>query len=31
VYIAERLAAHFRGGDGVALVRHRDLASRRHE
>jgi UPF0042 nucleotide-binding protein len=31
VYIAERLAAHFRGSEGVALVRHRDLASRRHE
>jgi UPF0042 nucleotide-binding protein len=31
VYLAERLAAHFRGSDGVALVRHRDLASRRHE
>ena len=25
------LAAHFRGSEGVALVRHRDLASRRHE
>jgi UPF0042 nucleotide-binding protein len=33
VYVAERLAAHFGGGDsrGQALVRHRDLASRRHE
>jgi len=31
VYLAERLAAHFRGSEGVALVRHRDLASRRHE
>jgi len=31
VYIAERLAAHFRGSEGVALVRHRDLTSRRHE
>ena len=28
VYLAERLAAHFRGSDGIALVRHRDLASR---
>jgi RNase adapter protein RapZ len=31
VYLAERLAAHFRSSDGVALVRHRDLTSRRHE
>jgi UPF0042 nucleotide-binding protein len=31
VYLAERLAAHFRGGGGQALVRHRDLGSRRHE
>jgi RNase adapter protein RapZ len=31
VYLAERLAAHFRGTEGQALVRHRDLASRRHE
>jgi UPF0042 nucleotide-binding protein len=31
VYLAERLAAHFRGSEGTALVRHRDLASRRHE
>jgi UPF0042 nucleotide-binding protein len=31
VYLAERLAAHFRGSEGIALVRHRDLASRRHE
>ena len=31
VYLAERLAAHFRGAEGQALVRHRDLASRRHE
>jgi UPF0042 nucleotide-binding protein len=31
VYLAERLAAHFRGTQGQALVRHRDLASRRHE
>ena len=31
VYLAERLAAHFGGLDGQALVRHRDLASRRHE
>lgn len=31
VYLAERLAAHFRSTQGQALVRHRDLASRRHE
>ena len=31
VYLAERLAAHFRISDETALVRHRDLASRRHE
>jgi UPF0042 nucleotide-binding protein len=31
VYLAERLAAHFRRTEGIALVRHRDLASRRHE
>ncbi|MGI9245707.1 MAG: RNase adapter RapZ, partial [Steroidobacteraceae bacterium] len=31
VYLAERLAAHFRSTEGQALVRHRDLASRRHE
>jgi Predicted P-loop-containing kinase len=31
VYLAERLAAHFSGPEGQALVRHRDLASRRHE
>jgi UPF0042 nucleotide-binding protein len=31
VYLAERLAAHFRGTEGTALVRHRDLASRQHE
>jgi UPF0042 nucleotide-binding protein len=31
VYLAERLAAHFRGSEGVALVRPRDLTSRRHE
>jgi UPF0042 nucleotide-binding protein len=31
VYLAERLAAHFRGSRGQALVRHRDLESRRHE
>lgn len=31
VYLAERLAAHFSGAEGQALVRHRDLASRRHE
>ncbi len=31
VYLAERLAAHFRGSEGSALVSHRDLTSRRHE
>jgi RNase adapter protein RapZ len=32
VYLAERLAAHFTGDTrGQALVRHRDLESRRHE
>jgi UPF0042 nucleotide-binding protein len=31
VYLAERLAQHFRGSQGQALVRHRDLESRRHE
>lgn len=31
VYLAEKLAAHFNGAFGRALVRHRDLASRRHE
>jgi len=32
VYLAERLAAHFSDGvRGQALVRHRDLESRRHE
>ena len=31
VYLAERLAAHFNATLGQALVRHRDLASRRHE
>jgi UPF0042 nucleotide-binding protein len=31
VYLAERLAAHFRSVEDTALVRHRDLASRRHE
>jgi UPF0042 nucleotide-binding protein len=31
VYLAERLAAHFRDTQGTALVRHRDLASRKHE
>jgi UPF0042 nucleotide-binding protein len=31
VYLAERLAGHFRGSQGTALVRHRDLASRQHE
>jgi UPF0042 nucleotide-binding protein len=31
VHLAERLAAHFNGTSGPALIRHRDLASRRHE
>jgi len=31
VYFAEKLAAHFDGRYGPALIRHRDLASRRHE
>ena len=31
VYLAEKLAAHFSGRFGQALIRHRDLASRRHE
>ena len=31
VYLAEKLAAHFNATLGQALVRHRDLASRRHE
>ncbi len=31
VYLAERLAAHFDGRYGRPLIRHRDLASRRHE
>jgi UPF0042 nucleotide-binding protein len=31
VYLAERLAAHFNGRIGQALIRHRDLASRLHE
>jgi len=31
VHLAERLAAHFNGQMGTALIRHRDLASRRHE
>ncbi len=31
VYLAEKLAAHFNASFGQALVRHRDLASRRHE
>jgi len=31
VYLAERLASHFDGRYGRALIRHRDLASRRHE
>lgn len=31
VYLAEKLAAHFNTTFGQALVRHRDLASRRHE
>jgi RNase adapter protein RapZ len=31
VYLAEKLAARFNASFGQALVRHRDLASRRHE
>lgn len=31
VYLAEKLAAHFDGRYGRSLIRHRDLASRRHE
>jgi UPF0042 nucleotide-binding protein len=31
VHLAERLAAHFHGRLGSALIRHRDLTSRRHE
>ena len=31
VYLAEKLAAHFNGRIGRALIRHRDLASRQHE
>jgi len=31
VYFAEKLAAHFDGRFGHTLIRHRDLASRRHE
>ena len=31
VYLAEKLAAHFSGRLGRPLIRHRDLASRRHE
>jgi RNase adapter protein RapZ len=31
VYLAEKLATHFNASFGQALVRHRDLASRRHE
>jgi UPF0042 nucleotide-binding protein len=31
VYLAEKLTAHFNGKFGQALIRHRDLASRRHE
>jgi UPF0042 nucleotide-binding protein len=31
VYLAEKLAAHFNGRFGRTLIRHRDLASRRHE
>jgi len=31
VYLAEKLAGHFNGRFGRALIRHRDLASRRHE
>jgi len=31
VYLAEKLAAYFDGRHGRALIRHRDLSSRRHE
>ena len=31
VFLAERLAQHFDGRYGRALIRHRDLTSRRHE
>ncbi len=31
VYLAEKLAAHFSGKYGQPLIRHRDLASPRHE
>ena len=31
VYLAEKLAAHFNGKYGRPLIRHRDLASQRHE
>jgi RNase adapter protein RapZ len=31
VYLAEKLAAHFSGRNSQALIRHRDLMSRRHE
>ena len=31
VYLAERLAAHFEGRFGHALLRHRDLEARQHE
>jgi len=31
VYLAEKLAAHFDGQYGRALIRHRDLSSRKHE
>jgi UPF0042 nucleotide-binding protein len=31
VFLAEQLAAHFQGRYGAVLIRHRDLASRRHE
>jgi UPF0042 nucleotide-binding protein len=31
VHLAERLAEHFNGRMGPALIRHRDLSSRRHE
>ncbi len=31
VYLAENLAAYFNGRFGRTLIRHRDLASRRHE
>jgi UPF0042 nucleotide-binding protein len=31
VFLAEQLAAHFHGRFDSVLIRHRDLASRRHE